>query len=245
MYSRSLIFLLCMFVSLISEGQITFVSSGGGTTTGSSVVTTTTTIGATFIGITVQYYPNSTNTNIPSIADNQSNTWRRAKMVATTSNQGTVIWYCYNCTVNASHTFTVTSASGAANVSIGSFTGVLTTADPLTDSNGATSGVTSVGSIAPGSITPTRDSSLVLAGFMTSSSTPQVSAPTGYTLISRSVGGTVSGGIGAYQIQTSRTATNPSITLSPNNGASSCIAAFRAAPTASTINSQFLMFMYR
>jgi hypothetical protein len=146
----------------------------------------------------------------------------------------TAIYYTKNPTVGSGHTWTVTASGTGTSLAIFGLSGS-DTSQNFDQSNGASGGFTSPGS--PGSITPSLDGEIVVtaAGSGGLGSTFSISGGGGYTIEDQIAGvaGNMSTGLAlAYQIQTTKTATNPSWTDSANGLSGLVIASFEAAAAA-------------
>jgi hypothetical protein len=160
-------------------------------------------------------------------SDSSSNTWTglTEQCVSTPCNR---IYYAKNATVSGSQTFTLTGSSFFAVISVLSFSGADTTApfDVEAGTGGGGFGTTAN----PGSITPGSNNEVVVTGFAWNNS-QTISSVTGYTISDQTnfAGGSNYGGAGAYNIQTTATATNPTWNLNPGTTAGDVtVASFKA-----------------
>lgn len=146
-------------VGLIAHTSIPGTGGGPGPFTSSAIDTT----GSTLLVVVVA---NSYLFN-PVISDNKGNTWHGACLLGDVSNNSQLtISYAWNPTVGSGHTFTISGGLNFISAEVASFSGIKTSADPLDHTNTGRAG--SVGSVQPGSITPSTDLSLVIAGLATS-----------------------------------------------------------------------------
>ena len=183
------------------------------TTSGTSAAIDTT--GATLIVIAAH--------NNPTITDSKSNTW--LPLTDQTSAPEHRLFYAVNPTVGTGHTFSI---NAWARIVVTAWSGA-DTVQPFDEQNGTSGGA--VSPVQPGSITPSLDGELVVAG---ASLINQVSNFTvsGYTVINSPQGGGPEGCSLAYAVQTTATATNPLWANNDTNVGSLTIASFMAARTA-------------
>lgn len=199
------------------------VSATPGGTGGTTAAIDTT--GADFLVMVVAWYVAPTTT--PS--DSKSNTWVGGT-IQTVNNQSCRIFYSYNPTVGTGHTFTFSSASSIyPAIQVLAFSGLVTSATPFDQQNGNTN--TSSTTIQPGSVTPTRNNELLIAGCCHEQASYTIDS--GFTeAFDIAYSGSVNmGGSAAYLIQSALAAINPTFTLagsSANNAAA--IATFKAVP---------------
>jgi len=183
--------------------------------------------------------------------DSSLNIWT---LVRPADNDGTVtrvgIYYCLNPTTSATHTFTMLKTSDVMTQVVIALSGVDTVGFVDQLSVATTTGATTVGSLAAGSITPTTNNQIVIAmvcqNYQTTAVAPTISG--GYNTTSPSTTTNavanvrLGGGVG-YIIQTTATATNPLWTFGGNTKATTVIMSIKAAATANTNNSNFFLFM--
>jgi hypothetical protein len=167
--------------------------------------------GGDFIDLSVSYLTGT----VPTIADNKGNTY--GSPIGTPPSAGGLVsnaqWRVQNATCGTGHTFTVTHPGSFLALAVKVFAGVATSsADDQTPVGNATTGQ---GTIAPGSLTPSVNDTLVVTSAMCSDGQSLASINGGFT-IGPSVPATGSNfGCGiAYLIQTTATAANPTWTLS-------------------------------
>jgi len=160
--------------------------------------------------------------------DSKGNTWT----ALTSHNQGSYFsrfYYCASPTVGTGHTFTLSGVGSYPVLSAMAFSGALG-ASPADQENGA--GTASGTSLATGSITPSEDNCVVVAGISTDPGTGH--AMSGYTVAqsdwvnSEHIGGGIS-----YLVQTTAAAANPSWSWTGASAGVASIASFKAAAVAS------------
>lgn len=149
-----------MAVALISHVGIL----GGSGTTATYTSSAINTIGASLLAFTISTYQGATGSY--TITDSMSNTWSGLTAQSEPSAVYTRLWYAANPKTSPSHTFSihVTAQSFPAGA-VGAFTGVdVATAPFVTQSGHAqTTGSTNQ----TGSVTPTKDGSLIISGLGT------------------------------------------------------------------------------
>ena len=213
-----------------SGGNITFInslaqnlgSSSGGTT---SALNTT---GANFIAACVSFWTSGTAVNFSS---SPSNTWTKLTPYGQADlNPQIVIFYAENAAVGTTQTFTSNTAYSYPSVTVMAFSGVKTTSS-FDVQNGNSLGLGSF-TIQPGSITPSLDHEMVIScisGY-TGVGTDSFSINSSYIQKGNitSVGSQSMANGGAYIIQGTKSATNPTWTDASNNTHASSIASFKA-----------------
>jgi len=199
--------------SLIAHYQANLGANGG--TTGAIDTT-----GADFLVVIVHSYSDS----FPGVSDSNSNSWTPRTKYQSTTYQGVQISYCRGGTVGSGHTFTVAGTGTYPTVSVLAWSG--SAATPYDQENG-NPGAAGAQTIAAGSVTPSEDNELVIAGLATLSA---VTSPgiAGYTIEDSQVATPVTG-VSAYQIQTTKTATNPTFTWTTASNCSAVVATFKMA----------------
>lgn len=206
---------------------IAFLTSTAKSLYGSSSTTTNAinTTGADFIAVVVVWDGTAGSTN--TVSDNQGNSWTpRTAIHDNTGTLGNVrIHYCASPTTNSSHTFTLTCSGTPANpaIAVAAFSGVNST--PYDVENGAYSG----SPISTGSVTPTQDGSVLIAGVGGSQGTVD-SINNGFTICGHGPRNppTTYRTIGmAYKIQTTAAAINPAFTFGSGSFCYASIASFK------------------
>jgi hypothetical protein len=196
------------------------VASAGAKGTTAGIDTT----GATLIVLFVHQ-----DTAAQGVSDSKGNTWTSLTSqtggVSGTNNTGR-LWYCVNPTVGSGHTFSAAVAYGA----IAALALAGNAAVPFDQENGSGS-TSSVTSRQPGSITPSEDDCIVVAGTGIGGSNSNHAIDGGFTIAGdlNGISGTQYGGFIAYLIQTSATAANPTSSWTTSNVSASVIASFKAA----------------
>ena len=180
------------------------LGANGGTTSGIDTSTADT------IFIIVAYQTSGT----ISLSDSKSNTWT---LIRTENNGFDIKNALYRsdtpATVGSGHTFTATLSGGVVAVAITAFAGGATSSiDDQNEGNGTIFSST----IAPGSITPTADNTIVITGATASDDTTDPNSINGgFTIAAHFANGSSSFGVGiAYLVQTTATAADPTWTLS-------------------------------
>lgn len=166
----------------------------------------------------------------PTISDSKTNTWTALTKQSTGSGGSIQLYYVQAPTVGTGHNFTTSGAGSYSGVVVAAFSG--SQASPFDVEQGATTG--SVTSIAPGSITPTTTTTLMLCGVQTNLNTDFGSAATidsSFVITDRvSSVPALSYAFGlAYKIKTDANAENPTWSWTSTYEATCRIAAFKAA----------------
>lgn len=185
-----------------SPSGIAFIAESSGFGTGNDATTPAIdTTGADLLVVVTAYLNGSTGT----ISDSKSNTWNDITL-SSISFTTLKMSYCVPSSVGASHTFTVTGTNTFAAISVMAFSGVNSTPLDQQNANSATSAT----SATTGSITPSVNNSLLIAGIGIEATYSALSM-SGYTVgtpVSYSSGNHF-GGAMAYKIQGTAAADNP------------------------------------
>lgn len=180
------------------------------------------TTGADFIAIVVSRYVGDSGATAPT--DSKGNTWTACTDAAGAST-GCRIWYANNPTVGSGHTFTSPGSYGV--VTAIAFSGVKSSgALDQEASNSAASGT----SISSGSVTPSENGEVVISGIAGGVS-GSMAIDGGFSIAGQlgfAVGNNQSGG-GAYLVQTTAAAANPSWSWSGSAYNATAVASFRSA----------------
>ncbi len=171
----------------------------------SSAKTTGTSAGIDTTGATLLVIVQSAVSGMSAPSDSKGNTW--TKLTEQGGSGVTAIYYAANPTVGTGHTFTQGGTAGS--LAVAAFSGALTVA-PFDQQSGAAWDGSSPD--AAGSVTPSENNELVIAGAGSSFTGPSIDG--GFTIAQYTdfVGGTNYGSALAYLIQTTATAANPSWT---------------------------------
>lgn len=173
------------------------------------------------------------------LSDSKGNTWN----TLTSSTEGAVkctLFWSRPSSVGSSHTFTATQTGASPSISVEAWSD--SAASPFDQQNGNN---TSAGTtIATGSVTPTENDELVVAGVAIRSGTIN-SIDSSFTQRgTTATGGTNDGVSIATLVQTSAAPVNPTWTVSASGGVKAArIATFKnVAPTSANTGSFFAMF---
>lgn len=214
-----------IFFPAVTNANVVATASVAGVSNGTTAAVVTT--GAKIIVI------NLSSTDIaghfPTISDSKSNTWTAlAQHHYATDNVINTLYYSINPTVGSGHTFSFTAATGTNSSSIQ--VAAFDIPSLLFDvQNGATGGSTS---LAPGSVTPSVNNALIVAGCSLDGAPGPAVIDSGFVVLSvtQYVAGTNYGGTLAYFVQTSAAPVNPTWTL-PFAGGATGIAVFDTGGT--------------
>lgn len=162
------------------------------------------------------------------VSDSKSNTWTGLTERSGGSARAR-IFYCNNPTTDAAHTFTQGAFSTFGAIFVYALQG--TDASAFDVENGA--GSASASSLAAGSVTPSRDGSFVVTGFVSiSTSVKNIAVDSGFTYSSADgLGGQHYGGGAGYLIQGSAAAVNPTWTDDTAAAVAAAIAVFKPLQT--------------
>lgn len=187
--------------------------------------------GASLLTITSSF---SDVTALPTLTDSRGNTWTRLTYYETTVSLGVNIWYTPNPLTAATHTATISGSNLFSSGSFCAWTGTVL-ADVFDAQNGTSSGSSTVVSIQPGAITPSRAGCLLLAVMGQNGTVSGVSVDGGFVSIHSIsfVGGSNYGHYTAYLIQGVPASINPLWAWTTAQLAATTIAVFR--PSSSRI----------
>ena len=192
-----------MSIALVSHTTAAGLAGG----TSASINTT----GANFLCVVFVENGSSSHT----VSDSKTNTWHYRTVNSSGSGpQEMIIAYAYNATVGTGHTFTLSAGDVGSAGAFMAFSGVQTT-DPYDVENKAGSG--SAGTSAqPGSVSPTNDNSLIISGAGLNSGGGTISVNQSFTITDQLpfTGGNNYAVCGAYLIQTTKGAVNPTFSWS-------------------------------
>ena len=207
-----------MAYSLVAQTK----ASGANTFTTSAIDTT----GANLLVIFVSRYSVTSAT----LSDSKGNSWTKLSNASGTNIVGS-FFYCTNPTVGSGHTFTLTGTSIYAVIAVQAWSGANTVA-PFDAENIGTPGTGT--SIATGSVSPSVNDELVVAG-LTTNSTDTFGINSSFT-ISGQEPFTLNvnfGGAMAYLVQTTKGAVNPTWSWTNSANAAAAIACFKPSSGAS------------
>lgn len=161
---------------------------------------------------------------ITSVTDSKGNTYVALTDYVIGGGDGVQVYYCKNPIVGAGHTVTVNAPSTFPSISVAAFNLTDTTAN-ADQENGATN--VSSATLATGSVTPSTDNQLIVAGVAHDQASQTINA--GFTIadsIAYSPGTYIGSGI-AYLVQTTATAVNPTWNASVAGNICAAIATFK------------------
>ncbi len=190
----------------------------GGTT--SSVDST----GGNLIVVAVASYEPST---APTVSDSKGNTYNALTAQIVSGLHRIQLFYAEGATVGSGHTFTVTGSTSYASISVNVFSGAKASS-AFDQQNGAGSGGSP---LSTGSVTPTEDNEVVVAGISMDSAPSALSINGGFSTpaVVYFAGGSAYGVGSAYLIQTTATAANPAWSWTGGSNETAAIATFKAA----------------
>jgi hypothetical protein len=210
----------------MSISKVTTVVQAGGINgaTTSSVDTT----GCNLIVIFVGSFLGAT---APTLSDSKGNTWTLAGTATGAAQTRVQAYYCLSPTVGSGHTFTVSQAGSYSTVSAFGFSGV-------NAYNAFTGSATDSGTTRqPGSQTPPEDNCLLVCGGYFNATGDTASIDSSFTEdgeLAPTANNT--GMIACYQIQTTATARNPTVTKTGSaNNIGAVMMSFTAAASGSVV----------
>lgn len=162
------------------------------------------------------------------ISDSKGNTWNQLTVQTESPVKGAIFW-SRPTSVGSGHTFTATGSSASPAIAVSAFAGARLVS-PFDQENGSHSSIGST--IATGSVTPTEDNELVIAGFAgRGGSGAIVSIDSSFTLGASTTAGAANDTAGiAYKIQTTAAAVNPTWTVTSSGSVKAAmIATFKLA----------------
>lgn len=166
------------------------------------------------------------------LSDSEGNTWTGLTVQDNGGFYFNRIHYCFNPTTDAAQTFTYAAASFFPSLCVQAWSGAATS--PFDQQNGVNTGsiVGGGAGVQTGSVTPSTDNQLIIAGLRYSATITLPAINLGFTLDGNEppIGSTNDGCAMAYQVQTTATARNPEWTDAANNSNNICavIATFKA-----------------
>lgn len=208
--------------SVAASGTSNAVTSGGINTTGADLIVVTT---SDYDGVAAT-----------SLTDSKSNTWTKLTTRDSAGLTGrNVIYYCYNPIVGSGHTFSLSQSISFPALSAIAFSGSAST--PFDVENGATN--SSSNTIATGSITPSQNGEMVVAGVNWNDggshpgSTVSITASMTIPVQTPPVSGSCFGSAIAYIAQNTAAAINPTWTSTGDAlGMAATIASFKGVAAA-------------
>jgi hypothetical protein len=207
------------------SGFVLLSHTGGGSTNTNSV--TTSGIDTTGANLLVAVLADYSSSGTPTITDSLGNSWTVSSATTSAPNPRCRIAHCVPTSTGAAHTFTSSGTATYPSIAVLAFSGAH--ASPLDQENGASgNGVTSQQA---GSVTPSQNDELIIAGIGLGNSSVTASISAGYTITDQV---TFNGSqhfqvVAAYKIQTSAAAENPTWSWSGGLFAAARIATFKAA----------------
>lgn len=178
--------------------------------------------GGNFVAVVL----NQTTSGTGTISDNKGNTY--TQRTVNSFGQATSIFYAENATCGTGHTITVSGTGNFPALSYAAFSGVLASGAYNKESVGGIAN--GAASVQPGSITPDQADSLLIAGLGIGNS-DSASINGGFSTPDQLqvAGGAAYGVAGAYLIQTSAAAANPTWTWATGDNRQAVMAAFKPA----------------
>ncbi len=207
--------------NIAGSGTGTFTTSPGIDTTGADLL----------IAVVADYQLGTT-----TISDNKGNSgWTGLTAKERAGDMRSQIWYFKNPAVGSGHTFTATATGSIyCRMFVIAFSGAHLSAPYDSPNENGTTG-TGVTTLQIGSITPSQDACLIIAG-LANSANSTYSIDESMSITDQGPYGAVYGGAAAYKIQTTATAINPTWSGLGSGAAAVTIASFKIASGTISIN---------
>lgn len=220
-----------MAFSLISSVQAS--SSNKDNVTSSSIDTT----GSNLIVVHVADYGG---TGLGTLSDSKSNTWTPLTGFSQGGGSTSQIYYCYNPTTDAAQTFTYSGSAIYPSIQVMAFSNSASSPFDVENGNGQNFGST----LTTGSVSPSQDNELIVAGCSALSGSPVISSiDSGFNyLLQSTVTANSSAGGFAYLIQTTAGAVNPAWSKTFGAAAAASIATFKAGGAAGPTTGRLASF---
>ncbi len=194
------------------------ITSAGSTDSHAVTSSAIDTTGATLIVVNVSTYAGAT---AAVLSDSKSNTWSALTVKASTGTRSR-LFYCAHPTVGTAHTFTLSTGSSYPTIAVAAFSGADT--NPFDQESGAFTN-SPVTTLQPGSLTPTDDRYLVVAGVTHTGTAATIDSGFTASTVDYLDSFHFAGGI-AYKIQTTAAAVNPAWTWTTASEAATVMATF-------------------
>lgn len=202
---------------------------GDAGTSSSCVTDAIDTTGATLIVLSIARDENASQINL---TDSKSNTWNLLGYISQGATRN-MLFYSIPTSVGSGHTFSNTGTTNFSSIAVAAFSGNA----PFIITDVLSKAAASATTVAPGSITPTQDSELIVCScaFSGTGSTP-ISIDDSFTETNElDFNSGVSYGSGlAYKVQTTAAASNPTWTKTGATPFVSIQASFKLSPEVST-----------
>ena len=215
--------LLPVDYSMAPTGAPSIALVSHGSNLGTPTVTTDT-LGADFLVVGCYYYaPTST-----FVTDSSGNTWHALTTYGSgTNTYGWIqLFYAYNALTGASDTFNC-SPQVYEGISVDAFSGVASTSDPF-ESGSDQGGISTTGSIVPGTVTPSQAGNLLIAAYASAGSAETaLTINDGFAVTDVLHDGNDMDGAIAYLIAPGTSAYGPLWTITGDSNLAGAIAAFK------------------
>lgn len=222
----------CISAVAFKASPISLLTHTSSSNTGSS--TTTGAIDTTGANLII-LQGNSAGSDPNTPSDSAGNSWTQGILFNATGHRISV-WYCYNPTTSATHTFTTLGTAPANFVSAWSGIGT----SPFDQSGSATS---NNNTIQLPSTTPSVSNELIYICFADDNNIAVTGVDQGFAALDTIRSSSVEGGQNAYLIQGTAAAVSPTFTLASSSAMGGVICSFKPSGGALVVNSNFLSFM--
>lgn len=233
---KKLLLVLLLLIPAQGLAAITFVNhkeanlGQNGNTTGAVDMT-----GANLFVAVVSIYTSGSQDQV--VTSSPSNTWHALTQRNSPGTEAVQLFYAYNATASNAMTFTVAGTNIYTSIAVVGFSGG-PTSDPIDQES---AGGTSAGgtSIQPGSITPSENDTVVVAGVAWSAAVGTVTVDSGFSTVYQiDVNPGDSEGVAvAYKIQTALGAENPTFSWGAASNAAASQASFKSGGGGGTTTS--------
>jgi hypothetical protein len=197
-----------------------------GGTSGSVTTSAIDTTGATLIVIGLAY--DDSPSRVVVLTDNKGNEWKHIKSITQGATRS-ALFYTIPKSVGSGHTFSNINTNNFSSIAVQAFSGNpnYIVVDQVSSNNISST------TLAPGSITPTKDNELIVTSLAISGAGTPISINASFTKTDEIdfSSGNFYGGAIAYLIQTTAAAANPTWTRTNSNPMASIMASFFERPT--------------
>lgn len=197
-----------------------------GGTSGSVTTGAIDTTGATLIVVGLAY--DDSPSRVVILTDSKGNEWRHIRSVTQGATRS-ALFYTIPKSVGSGHTFSNINTNNFSSIAVQAFSGE---PDSIVVDQISSNNISST-TLAPGSITPTKDNALVVTHLAISGAGTPISIDGSFTETDEIdfSSGNYYGGAMAYLIQTTATAANPTWTRTNSNPMASVMVSFSQRPT--------------
>lgn len=205
---------MSLVVSTVAQDTLNGVTS--------SAIDTT---GANFLALVLASYATSTE---PTVSDSKGNTWTQRTAYTEGLTSRIRIYYCLNATVGTGHTFTASGTASYPAIAVSAHSSIATSSAYDVENGGDFASGTSA---AAGSVTPSENGELLIAGWMHAAvgapGSPSVDSSFTVMGSAGNVSGQSFGVAHAYYYQPTAGAVNPTLSWTTSSNGARAIATFK------------------